>query len=436
MNKTLSNFLLLLLLLLLSSTSWAQQATETTPPVPVAVKQLTTESTFENITVLWQLENHQNLRQILLYRKAYPLPLQVAKAVTDKSQKIDPGQLIAQLDGTQKQYRDEKVQAGYYYYYRLLLEESNGRKSELSRPALAVLKDITPPEQPQLQTLKALDSQQFEIHWQASTSQDVVAYRIYRATLKGSPQLVHIMNLQQPPEKQLKLTLKNSGNPQFEYRYSVVAVDSAGNRSPASASQILRMPDDIPPQPPALLTAEQVKYQVQLSWLPGRENDIDGYRLYRRDNQPGSRFKPLHKRLLKQTSYTDDSVQPLSAYSYRVAAVDRYGNESRATRGILFRTTAFSKPLPAPQALQLQGDKQGVLLSWQALPQTAEVAGYIVLRSHGDDYQVLSGLLSTNRYHDSTLHPEMAYRYKVQAITDSGQRSPESEVVMWHGGKK
>ena len=301
----------------------------------------------------------------------------------------------------------------------------------------AVLKDITPPQPPRLQTLKALDKQQFEIRWQASPSEDVVAYRIYRATLKGAPQVVHIMNRQQPQETSFTLTLKNSGNPQFEYRYSIVAVDSAGNRSLASASQALRMPDDIPPQPPSLLSAEQETYQVVLNWLPGRENDIDGYRLYRRDNQPGSPFKRLHKALLKQTSYADDTAQPLSAYRYRVAAVDRYGNESKTTPGILFRTTAFSKPLSAPQALQLQSDEQGaVLLSWQPAPQAAGEIGYLVLRSHGEDYQVLSGLLSANHYRDTTVQADMAYRYTVQAITRSGQRSPASEAVMWTGGKK
>ncbi len=437
MNKILLSTLNASLLWLLSSVAVAQPATETTPPMPVAVTQLTAESSFDSIAVRWRLANHKNLRQILLYRKAYPLPLQVAKGLTDKSEKIDPGVVIAQLDAAQKQYRDEKVQAGDYYYYRLVLEEHNGHKSKLSRPALAVLKDITPPQPPQLQALTALDTQQFEIRWQASTSADVVAYRIYRATLKGTPQVIHIMNLQQAGDKAFGLTLKNSGNPQFEYRYSVVAVDSAGNRSAASAPQVLRMPDMIAPQPPALLNAEQVKHQVLLSWLPGRENDMGGYRLYRRDNSAGSPFKPLHKGLLKQATYTDGTAQPLSAYSYRVAAVDRYGNESKATRGILFRTTAPLKALPAPQALRLQSDEQGVVrLSWQAVPHTMEAVSYLVLRSHGSDDQVLSGLLSSNHYIDHTIQLGVAYRYKVQAISASGQRSPESEAVMWHGGKQ
>ncbi len=434
MNKILlSTLSTALLLWLFSSVALAQPASETTPPMPATVTQLTTASSFDSIAVQWQLANRKNLRQILLYRKAYPLPLQV---VIDQSAKIDPGVLIAQLDATQKQYRDEQVQAGYYYYYRLRLEEHDGRQGELSRPALAVLKDITPPEPPRLQTLTALDTQQFEVRWQASASPDVVAYRIYRATLNGTPQVIHIMNLQQSGETSFELTLKNSGNPQFEYRYSVMAVDSAGNRSVASASKILRMPDHIPPQPPALLNAEQVKQHVLLSWLPGRENDLAGYRLYRRDN-PGSLFKPLHKGLLKQATYTDNAAQPSSAYTYRVAAVDRYGNESKATRGILFRTTAPLQAPPTPQALRLQRDGQGaVRLTWQAASQTTEAVSYLVLRSHGGDDQVLSGLLSTHHFIDRTIQQGMAYRYKVQAISASGQRSPESDAVIWHGGKQ
>lgn len=121
------------------------------------------------------------------------------------------------------------------------------------------------------------------------------------------------------------------------YRYLVRSVVADGEEYRESAdSEILevRAADVFPPAPPAELRALCGSEGVTISWLPGREKDLAGYRVYRARETEAGEEAPL---LLTPENLTvpvflDRAVEKNTGYVYSISAVDNSGNESPAAR--------------------------------------------------------------------------------------------------------
>lgn len=99
----------------------------------------------------------------------------------------------------------------------------------------------------------------------------------------------------------------------------------------AAAEAVAR--DIFPPDPPAGLVAIAAPDAVSLSWAAGREEDLAGYRVWRKE--PGlSDYVALTPGLLAANAFTDATAARGKTYIYAVSAVDKDGNESaRAESG-------------------------------------------------------------------------------------------------------
>jgi chitodextrinase len=106
------------------------------------------------------------------------------------------------------------------------------------------------------------------------------------------------------------------------YKYSVSAVDSAGNvGTPAEASATMPTPPDVvPPSAPTNLSASAIKgKKVALAWTPATDDvSVAGYRVYRNGTLVAT---------VASTSFVDSSPGRGSA-KYRVVAFDAAGNVS------------------------------------------------------------------------------------------------------------
>jgi chitodextrinase len=77
------------------------------------------------------------------------------------------------------------------------------------------------------------------------------------------------------------------------------------------------------------------------------------------------------------------------------------------------------------------GAAQGLLLRFTPSPDQ-DVAGYQVLRKFkdsGDWEQINKGLVPENTFTDKQVEPGKTYLYKVKAVDESGNQSPESKVL-------
>ena len=114
---------------------------------------------------------------------------------------------------------------------------------------------------------------------------------------------------------------------------SYSAIDTSSNESIFS-SEILITPSDIPAFPKGF-DATSTKTEIQFTWLPNTELDLDGYLITR--TGPGSEIVEFDVGITP-TTFIDNTVQPHIIYRYTIQARDtdnNFSNQSEVHRGQL-----------------------------------------------------------------------------------------------------
>mgnify|MGYP005840537215 CR=1 FL=1 len=128
------------------------------------------------------------------------------------------------------EWTDPSTQAGSRYEYTVqAVLKAGGREAESEPSAVAavVATDVSPPATPA--GLMAIAGQaSIELTWDRSTETDLRAYRVYRATETGAWEL--LADWVDAPNYS-----DRSVRPGGRYRYTVSAIDGAGNESERSA---------------------------------------------------------------------------------------------------------------------------------------------------------------------------------------------------------
>ena len=83
---------------------------------------------------------------------------------------------------------------------------------------------------------------------------------------------------------------------------------------------------------------------VRLFWNPNKEKDLAGYRVYRRD--AAGEWRRIGPELGVEPLLLDPDVLPGTHVSYRVAAVDRAGNESAPSEAVELDVAADTVAAP------------------------------------------------------------------------------------------
>ena len=174
--------------------------------------------------------------------------------------------------------------------------------------------------------------------------QSVAGYRVYRGEIDpASAQaatgdvsqakwISPLLLLSPAPSNSYRDTLFDFGKTYLYVVRSVVIADAEALESDDSVPAIVTPRDIFPPAAPQNLIADVVtppsgSPEVDLSWSINLETDLAGYHVFRSEQQ-GTRGQLLTPDLLPTPAYRDMSVQPGNRYWYTVTAIDRAGNES------------------------------------------------------------------------------------------------------------
>jgi len=154
----------------------------------------------------------------------------------------------------------------------------------------------------------------------------VNGYNIYRIEEDGVPRLLNLN----------KLIEKNSRNDKDvifgkAYRYFIRA--SATIEPPyleSDDSEVIEIlaEDVFPPDVPAGLMSIAGENFISISWSENRENDLAGYRVWRKAEDEDE-YILLTPELFRENTYTDTTVEKNKRYHYAITAQDVHGNESR-----------------------------------------------------------------------------------------------------------
>jgi len=275
------------------------------------------------------------------------------------------------------------------------------------KPA-SIAADTTPPSVPAGLTA-ASGSGSVALGWGASSDNvGVAGYTVYRngsalATVGGS-------TLSYTDAAVSSVT---------QYTYAIDAFDSAGNHSAQSSSVSITTPDWTPPASPTGVTATNGSGSVTLSWSASTDNvGVTGYTIYRN----GAPLATVGGAVL---GYTDASVSPVTAYTYRVDAFDAAGNHSAQSTAVAITTLDWVPP-SAPSGLSATNGSTTVGLGWNAAADNVAVSGYTVYRN-GSAFAAVGG--SVLSYTDSTVSPSTTYTYTVDAFDAAGNHSGLSQPV-------
>ena len=111
------------------------------------------------------------------------------------------------------------------------------------------------------------------------------------------------------------------------YKVRAVVKTSQGLIESQDSEEASVINNDIyPPIVPQQLTIISTQTSLNLVWFPNSEMDLDGYHIYRKENN--SSFTRITSDLVRQTSFSDESVRKGMNYSYSVTAIDQSKNES------------------------------------------------------------------------------------------------------------
>ncbi|MFA6588010.1 MAG: fibronectin type III domain-containing protein [Patescibacteria group bacterium] len=142
------------------------------------------------------------------------------------------GRLLVNLENNITEYEDSDSGPGLYYYTVIWVGNVTlGEKS----PAVIQATDSSAPSAPQALSVKYIpESNNIELSWQPSASSDVISYEIYKSEIQNTLG-INISTIEVPTNQDVSKNslnyLDESVQPNKKFYYSVVAVDSSGNKS-------------------------------------------------------------------------------------------------------------------------------------------------------------------------------------------------------------
>jgi len=183
----------------------------------------------------------------------------------------------------------------------------------------------------------------------------ITGYRIYRSEIHPSAPASPPQDIPESQAAQLASSQTNSYRDTsivFDHTYiyvvrSVIQVEANELESSDSQPVTVTPRDTFPPAAPQGLVAALLPGSapgtvlVDLSWSINLESDLAGYRVYRSE-QGGTRGQLLTPDLLPTPAVRDTSVGPGHRYWYTVTAVDRAGNESTPDAPVVVDVTPAS----------------------------------------------------------------------------------------------
>jgi hypothetical protein len=250
--------------------------------------------------------------------------------------------------------------------YRIRILNPDRRSAGFSRPAIAAAGATPPP----VAGLRATASRSgATLEWQSIPSSSLVELDrtlVSPVAPKPQPKKSATLQLAAPTElTDVRLRTGDDSHPTdpggtldrsalrgqtYTYRAQRIRIVTSGGhplelRSDLSSPITLALTDVFPPSVPTGLDAVQggtaTAPAIDLSWQPGAESDLAGYNVYRRIALGA--FQRLTATPVLGPAFSDTAVTPGTAYTYRVTAIDNFGNESAPSAEIT-ETARTSNP--------------------------------------------------------------------------------------------
>jgi hypothetical protein len=203
-------------------------------------------------------------------------------------------------------------------------------------------------------------------------------------------------------------------------------VDTAGNIV-TSLPRYVVTPDNIAPVKPTGLNGKiDMKGAVKLSWHQGKENDIEGYRIYRA-NAKDQTFNPISS-TIPDTLFKDTiTLNTLTKHIYyKIVAVDRNKNNSPYSDILELKRPDIVPPV-APVIDNFKSGDKSMVIYWVCSNSNDVVNQILYRRTKDQEWKVIAQLAQKiNVYRDTLVERNNWYEYSLEAVDDAGLHSDKS----------
>ena len=190
--------------------------------------------------------------------------------------------------------------------------------------------------------------------------------------------------------------------------------------------------DQTAPGNPTLNTPTVNPTSVSLTWSSVTDtggSGLAGYKIYRQRGSGAS----LPVGTVTGTSFTDQPLQPSTAYTYKIVAFDNAQNHSSGSNSANATTSAMGSDTTAPT---VPPGASGKALAWNKLRVDWQrsidnggsgIAGYKVYR--GGSLISGAGPITNLYYEDTTVAGNTTYSYTIKAIDNATNASADTPAV-------
>lgn len=310
------------------------------------------------------------------------------------------------------------------YYYRIIGISIFSEISEPSDIITAQGRDRTPPAQPFIYKAEYKGKNTAILDWAPYTSSpDLKGFFISRGQDIKGPFDVLSDKILPPATRNFTDTKVIEGGLNY---YVLTAVDTAGNFV-TSLPRYVVTPDNIAPVMPAGLKGNiDMKGVVKLSWHPGKESDIEGYRIYRA-NAKDHVFNPISSTIpdtLFQDTITLNTITK-NVY-YKIVAVDKNKNNSPYSDVLELKRPDIVPPV-APVIDDFKSGDKSMEIHWVCSSSEDVVKQIIYRRTKDQEWKVIAQLAQKiNVYRDTLVERNNWYEYSLEAVDDAGLHSDKS----------
>ncbi len=301
-------------------------------------------------------------------------------------------------------FSDTGLTSGTTFTYEVSAVDASGNEGIKSSPVSATTgtPDTTPPGQVTGLVANAVGETQVDLTWTPNSESDLDHYNIYRDGVLVGTSLVASFS-------DTGLSAKTT------YSYEISAVDTSGNEGLKSTAATVTTPDLTPPaQVVGLSASASSETQVDLSWTPNTEGDLDHYNIYRDGVLVGTSLV---------ASFSDTGLSAKTTYGYEVSAVDTSGNEGLKSALVSITTPDLTPPGQVQGLTATAVSQSQIDLSWMANAEN-DLDHYNIYRDG-----VLVATSTVNSFSDVGLSSGTSYTYEVSAVDTSGNEGARSLAV-------
>ena len=300
---------------------------------PDEISDLTAQTGEGNIHLVWTVTSDDS-EKFLVYRS---------------EGELGSYSLIAEC--STKDYYDTTAKLGVLYSYKVIAVDTAGNKSKYSNEAIAqITEDITKPKllgfNYKSGALVSANPKMSVVSWDNYALSSVTVEYKPKDGASGIWYEIDKFDLNTNYDA-TEFTWNTDGLDDGKYEFRAYCEDLTGNLSDTFTAEFTL---DATAPDASVLMLHQQDFRIELEWSEPESEDVDHYRIYRKDS------KNADYSLLTKTSdleFVDYDVVPYENYTYKIEAYDKAGNYSTSNElsGFAYDNDSIDPVIDIPDEL-------------------------------------------------------------------------------------